>query len=147
MSLTREDYDILHGLKVLAMKDVKCTVDKGVIAPSEYPNLGEAIDILKDIETVEAMDRYGETDYEVSSRAMPRHYEMRGNSYGRDPYYDGYGSYSNGSSYERGRSATTGRYISRENENEHMRMKLQDMMAATADPNERQALQRVIDRM
>lgn len=142
--LYKEDMETLQSMKSLAMKDIKCVVDKGQILPTDYQNLDKAIDIVKDIETIEAMEEYGETDYEVSSRAMPHmrsygpnvHLPM--DSYGTDPYYA-----SNGS-YERGRSARTGRYVSMDND---IRAHLQNEMSRTADPQERQALQRVIDRM
>lgn len=147
--LSKEDMKDLEGLKSLAMKDIKCVVEKGQILPTDYPNLEKATnivhyihEIIKDDATVDAMENYG-SDYEVSSRAMPY-----GNSYGPNVHLpmDNYssGPYSGNGSYERGRSARTGRYMSRDND---MRAQLMDEMSRTADPNERMALQRVIDRM
>jgi hypothetical protein len=129
----------LYELHNLVMKDICATTAKGALTPTDYQNLDKAVDIIKDLKTIEAMEQYQETDYEVSSRAMP-HYRMNmsnGMSYG-DGYYDNQGS------YERGRSARTGRYVSMDHD---PMMELQNMMATTQDPNERAAIQRVMDRM
>ena len=119
----------LYDLHDLVMKDICATVAKGQLTPTDYQNLDKAVDIVKDIRTIEAMDQYGETDYEVSSRAMSGRYYPQ--------YYD------NGS-YERGRSARTGRYVSMDHD---PYMHLNSMMAESNDPNERAVIQRVMDRM
>ena len=119
----------LYDLHDLVMKDICATVAKGALSPTDYQNLDKAVDIIKDIKTIEAMEQYGETDYEVSSRAMSDRYFPR--------YYD------NGS-YERGRSARTGRYVSMDHD---PYTHLNNMMAESQDPNERAVIQRVMDRM
>lgn len=123
----------LYELHDMIMKDICATTAKGALTPTDYQSLDKAIDIIKDLKTIEAMEQYQETDYEVSSRAMPHRYEQ---SYGYYPDMRG--------SYERGRSARTGRYVSMDHD---PMMELNDMLASTSDPNERAAIQRVMDRM
>lgn len=130
----------LYELHDLVMKDICATTAKGALTPTDYQNLDKAVDIIKDLKTIEAMEQYQETEYEVSSRAMPHRY-MGAPYYGMQSYGDGW---ANTGSYERGRSARTGRYVSMDHD---PMMELNDMMASTQDPNERAVIQRVMDRM
>ena len=99
---------------------------------------------IKSIEAIMAMDEGG--------------YSRRG-SYGRsyDGSYDGSyeGSY-DGGSYRRGRSATTGRYISRSSgrmysrdysRDDGMKERLEALMEEATDDHTRQELQRLVDKM
>ena len=69
--------------------------------------------------------------------------------------YSREGSHDDGGSYRRGRSMTTGRYISRASgrysrdysREDRMREKLEELMMDAPDENTRQELQRLIDKM
>ena len=48
---------LMYDLKDMILCDIDETVKKGQINPADYQALGEAVDIIKDIETIEAMRR------------------------------------------------------------------------------------------
>lgn len=127
----------MEELKEMLEEELKKITKKGDITPTELENAYKAVDILKDIETIKAMQEAGGEDGGYSMRGnsymMPYMYSMddmsynmshRGsydgmshNSYGsyaragRDG--DGDGRYSEDGSYRRGRDAR-GRYTSRD---------------------------------
>lgn len=97
---------------------------KNNITASELEHVDKAVDIIKDIKTIKAMEsEYGDrrssfgNEYEMSGRYMPY---MR-----RDNDYDGYYS------ERRGRDAmgryTSRGYYSREDEKEHLRKQMEEM--------------------
>lgn len=107
-------YDICEMLE----DELKEIVKKGDISPNELERVYRAVDIIKDIKTIEAMEEGG---YSNEGGNSNRGYSYRGGSY--DGSYDGSyeggnsnrmgrGSYDEGS-YRRGRDAR-GRYTSRE---------------------------------
>lgn len=128
--------EILNGIKQLALKDIKCVVDKGKIDPADYQNLDRAIDIVKDIETVGAMKQggYFEDDYGVSGAMMPV-YKM--NSMSQQP------NSMSINSFGRGRSATTGRYVSMDND--PVMGRLESMMNTAQTEQERRIIQRMMN--
>lgn len=137
---------LMHDLKDMILCDIDETVKKGQINPADYQALGEAVDIIKDIETIEAMRNYEYQDQEVSgAMSGGRMYPMgHFNSYNGGGYSgNSYGSYG-GSSYERGRSPRTGRYVSRDDET---MAKLNNMMASAATDQERATIQRMMDEL
>lgn len=103
-------YDICEMLE----DELKDIVKKGDISPSELERVYKAVDIMKDIKTIEAMEEGGYSNEGGSSNA--------GGSY-RGGSYEGGGSnarnggrnngYSEENSYRRGRD-TMGRYTSRD---------------------------------
>lgn len=120
--------DLMYALQDLILCDIDAITKKGKIEPSEYPILGEAVDILKDLKTIEAMEEYGESP-EVSGY-------MRRSSYN---------SYNNGGySTMRGRDARTGRYMSRDNST---MAKLQHMMDTASTEQERQTISRMMNEL
>lgn len=116
-----ELYDLCENLK----DDIKELNKKGDISPTELERAYKAVDIIKDIKTIEAMEDAGSSynSYERGgnirdggqSNRMPYYmYDEPGMSNarrGRDG--DGDGRYSEESSYRRGRDAM-GRYTSRD---------------------------------
>lgn len=137
---------LMYDLKDMILCDIDETVKKGQINPADYQALGEAVDIIKDIETIEAMRNYEYQDQEVSgAMSGGRMYPMgRFNSYNGGGYSgNSYGSYG-GTSYERGRSPRTGRYVSRDDET---MAKLNNMMASAANDQERATIQRMMDEL
>lgn len=124
---------LMNDLKDMILCDIEDTVKKGQIAPGDYQVLGEAIDIVKDIKTIEAMRNY---EYETP--------EMSGAMSGGRSYPMGRYSGNYGSSYERGRSPRTGRYVSRDDET---MAKLQNMMQSAQTEQERATIQRMMDEL
>ena len=132
---------LMNELKDLVLCDVEDVVKKGEIAPADYEKLGEAVDILKDIETIVAMEEYGYEDrgddMNVSGLYMPRYNSrMMSGNYRNNS--------SGGTSYERGRSPRTGRYVSRDTD---PMQKLSDMMATAQTDAERATIQRMMDEL
>lgn len=58
----------LKGLCELIDKEIGEVVKRGEIYPDEWDHLGEAVDILKDITTIEAMNDYGDSGKDWYSR-------------------------------------------------------------------------------
>lgn len=138
---------LMHDLKDMILCDIDETVKKGQINPADYQALGEAVDIIKDIETIEAMRNYEYQDQEVSgAMSGGRMYPM--GRYGYNNWTDGrsYGNSYNDGNYSgaRGRSPRTGRYVSRDDET---MAKLNNMMASAANEQERATIQRMMDEL
>ena len=133
---------LMHDLKDMILCDIDETVKKGQISPADYQALGEAVDIIKDIETIEAMRNYEYETPEMSgAMSGGRMYPMgRYNSGYSGNSYGSYGGYSG----ERGRSPRTGRYVSRDDETT---AKLQNMMASAQTEQERATIQRMMDEL
>ena len=83
-----------HSLKERLMSEVDTLTKKQPMRKDDVCCLGEIVDMLKDISTIEAMDRYG--DEYVEDR-------YSGTPYVHIPHMD---------SYRRGRYPSTGRYVS-----------------------------------
>ena len=92
----------LEHLKTILEKEIEKTTEKGAVAPNEIEALYKVVDIIKDIDTIHAMEDYGGDD----EGGYSKDYSRRGSSYGRHGSYDGY-------SYRRGRDSM-GRYASRD---------------------------------
>jgi len=90
----------LYDLCDMLVTDIRNFNAKGNISPTELERVYKAVDIIKDIKTIEAMEDYGD-DEGYSERRYYYDNDMR---YTRD----------NGSSYRRGRDSM-GRYVSRDN--------------------------------
>lgn len=134
--MMNELYDLCENLK----EDIKELNKKGDISPTELDRAYKAVDIIKDIKTIEAMEDAGGS-YAGSYDDYSRRYYRDGGSYnsydgmsnarrGRDG--DGDGRYSEDGSYRRGRDAM-GRYTSREGgysgheEKEQMMRQIEEM--------------------
>lgn len=134
--------DTIYELKDLLEKEIKKVTAKGDISPTEVKTIGEAVDILKDIETICAMKEYGNDD---SSYAMSN----RGYSTMRMPmdrmYRDSYDSY-DGNSYKRD---SMGRYsrdnYSRHDQREEMVMRLEQRLKNARSEEERKAIMECIN--
>lgn len=127
-----ELYDLCENLK----DEIKELNKKGDISPTELQRAYQAVDIIKDIKTIEAMEDAGYSNAS-SYDDYSRRYYRDGNSYdgmsntrrGRDG--DGDGRYSEDGSYRRGRDAM-GRYTSRDGysgheEKEQMMRQIEEM--------------------
>ena len=167
---------VLNDLKYMLEEQVKEITKDGDISVKELECLDKAVDIIKDIETIEAMKQNGYEDEEGSySMGRGSYNSSRGNNgygnsnYGNSnysghmmPYDDPYmmhydrgsynGSYDDMGSYRRGRSPRTGRYIrmnqySRDEKKEEMIEKLEDMMNESQNDKDRMAIQKCIEKL
>ena len=162
----------MHALKELREMledEVKKIVKKGDINQSELETVYKVIDVIKDIDTIKAMEEAGGEDG-YSERYMRNSYGGRGSGNYRDggSSYDGssYDGYSDeGSSYRRGRSrysrdgGNSGNYrdggqsmnyrdgYSGAEEKEQMVRKLEMMMEKATSSKEREAIQRCIEQL
>ena len=114
--------DSIYKLKDLLEKEIDKVTAKGDITPTELKSVGDAVDILKDIETICAMKEYGNDDqsYAMSNRG----YSSR--RIGRDNYRDKYDDYLRGHDT-----------YSRHSEKEEMIDKLERMMRNSDSEQER----------
>lgn len=160
---------VLNELKYMLEEQVKEMTKDGDINVKELECLDKAVDIIKDIETIEAMKQYGYEEEDMKYSNVMR--GGRGNSYAynsdgysghmmpydmyeREMYDDvsyGRGSY-DGGSYMRGRSPRTGRYIrmnqySRDEKKDEMIEKLEHMMKEAGDESSRMAIQKCIEKL
>lgn len=101
----------LRELKETLEEEIKKIAKKNDITPAELENATKAVCLIEKIKMIERLDMddadYSEGSYSNARMRMNYSNEYADNSRGR------YGSY-NDSSYRRGRSTTTGRYMSRD---------------------------------
>lgn len=133
--------DAIYELKDLLEKEIKKVTAKGDISPTEVKTVGEAVDILKDIETICAMKEYGNDDssYAMSNRGYSTMRVPMDRMY-RDSYEGSYrGSYDSydDMSYRRGRSRDN---YSRHDQREEMIMKLEQKLKNARSEEERKTI-------
>jgi len=138
----------LDNLKSVLEREIDKVTSKGEIAPTEIKAVGEAVDIIKDIETICAMKEYGQEDdmYSMenrgySTRRMPR-YPMYRDSYAYDNSYENM-SYRDMNSNARG---GRGNY-SMHTEKEEMIEKLERMMNNATSEKERRDIMDCINKL
>ncbi len=162
--------NVLMDLQEMLNDQLKSIAKKGDITPTELENTYKAIDIIKDIETINAMrnadDGYSQAyrhdmDYSMTGHSMNGG-SYDGNSYtgrrGRDGDGDGRYSEGYGNSTRRGRDAR-GRYTSRDNGSygsgmysrdagkEKMLDELSMMMNTAKTEHEREAIRQCIEKL
>lgn len=101
--------DLLYKLDEMIEEELRKVVKKGEVAPNEWDNLKKVVCIMKEVKEVERMlndDRYSNDNYSYRSYNTPFTYRM---TYDSDRRMDQNGTMS----HMRGRSKTTGRYMSR----------------------------------
>lgn len=127
----------LEDVKEMLCQELETYAKKGELTAGSLDVIDKLTHALKSVETIMAMEDSSYAD---------------GGSYRGS--YDG-GSYRgsyDGGSYRRGRSATTGRFVSRYSgrgysRDDGMREKLEALMEDAPDDHTRQELQRLIDKM
>lgn len=135
----------LYKLEDLLCKEIDKVTAKGDISPTDVKTIGEAVDILKDIETICAMKEYGNDDssYAMSNRGYSTMRIPMDRMY-RDSYEGSYrGSYDSydDMSYRRGRSRDE---YSRHDQKEEMIMKLEQKLKNARTEEERRTLRECI---
>lgn len=145
----REDIKkILCDLQEKAAMDIKKLMDaKPDFTPTEWKSVGDAVDIIKDVE--EAIKDA------ITTMAMENEYMEEGGmserGYRRDPYY----SYNNGDSYAGRRRNSMGQYMNEGGTSRNMSsyggdmngavMNLRNLMNNATSESERMMYQRFID--
>lgn len=143
----------LRELKETLEEEIKKIAKKNDITPAELENATKAVCLIEKIKMIERLDMddadYSEGSYSNARMRMNYSNEYGDNSRGR------YGSY-NDSSYRRGRSTTTGRYMSRDNYDDgysghsirdRMIDKLESMIDEAKTEHEKQVVMEWINRL
>ena len=93
---------VLYDMCEMLDDELREVVKKGDISPTELDRVYKAVDIIKDIKTIEAMEDYSYDDYsrKYSYADENMSYNMSNARRGRDG--DGDGRYSEDASYRRG---------------------------------------------
>lgn len=129
---------IIYKIKDRMEEELGELCKKETWTPGEVELIGEMIDVVKDIETVEAMKNYEPEDW------------MRGYSRGYDEDYSmtraSYDRYREPNSYARGRDMM-GRYTSRDDGKQEMIDHLNKMMMNARTPEERESYRSAIEHM
>ena len=111
-----KDMELLHKIEDIVTEELKRVVKKGDVQPAEWINFKAAVCIMKDVKEIELMLSETEMDEGYSSRSYNMPFMPR-IPYDGNRTYRVEGSYDNqngGMSRARGRSRTTGRYMSRD---------------------------------
>lgn len=92
----------VQDYEMMVMRELGNVVSKGELNPADMKNLGEAIDIVKDLYTIDAMKQssYGSYSGAYMNEHPEMDYPVRGNS--SHMYDDRRYSYRNGGGYNRG---------------------------------------------
>lgn len=134
----------MENLKEMLCDELDKITKEGKLTATNLDVIDKLTHSIKSIATITAMDDSGYSG-EGSYRGS-----YRGEFEGATGPYAG-----DGGSYRRGRSATTGRYISRASGRSYsmdysrdgMREKLEELMEEAPDEKTRQELQRLVDKM
>lgn len=134
---------IIYKIKDRMEDELKELCKKDTWTGNEVALIGEMIDVVKDIETVEAMKNYESEDWMGGySRGYDEDYLMARAPYNRRDNY----SYARGDSYARGRDVM-GRYTSRDDGKQEMIDRLNKMMMNAHTPEERESYRSAIEHM
>lgn len=145
----------IYDIKERMEQELKTLNKKEAWTCDDVVMIGEMIDVVKDIDTIEAMKNYESEDYMRGySRGFDEDYLMaRGayNGYGTSREQNAYArnnAYARGgnNSYARGRDAM-GRYTSRDDGKQEMIDHLNEMMMNARTPEERESYRSAIEHM
>lgn len=129
---------IIYEIKDRMEDELKRLNKKDTWTCDDVAVIGEMIDYIKDVETIDAMKNYESEDW------------MRGYSRGYDEDYSmtraSYDRYNVPNSYARGRD-TMGRYTSRDDGKQEMIDHLNKMMMNARTPEERESYRSTIEHM
>lgn len=150
---------LLEKVNDMIKEEIRPLTNKSDISPQELQSLGEAIDIIKDIKTIEAMENSNESMYYRDNASYNSY-----NSYGYEPEMsmvsnNSYrmNSYNMSNDGRRGRDGDNdGRYsegynrsyrYSGHEEKEHTVKKLESMMREAKSESERRAIEDCIKKL
>lgn len=130
----------MEDVKEMLCEELEKIAQKGELTTGSLDAIDKLTHSIKSIATVLAMEGYSE-----------RGGSYRGEFEGATGPYAGEGGSYDGASYRRGRSMTTGRYISRASSrysrDDGMKAKLEELMNDAPDEHARREIQRLIDKM
>ena len=143
----------LENLKEMFLDEIKKINKKSELSPADGEAAKKALEAICMIDEIcDSTDEkeYSERSYRdgrsysnyPQNSNMSRHYPMPEMDYG---YNDG--RYMSNRSYRRGRSSTTGRYISRHDGVDFMIRKLEDLLHGMPDPETREAIECAIEKL
>lgn len=138
---------VLEAIKEMIYDEIECVAEKGQISNgSTLEVIDKLTHSLKSIETILAMEGYGENEDEYSRRGGRGNYSYgyRGNSQRGERMMDNNGGQYN-SSYRSGRYSR-GRY-SRDDGKEKMLEKLEDYMEMTNSDKTRDAIKKLMEQV
>ena len=128
---------IIYKIKDRMEEELKELCKKETWTGNDVDLIGAMIDVVKDVETIEAMKDYQPEDWMRSySRGYDEDYSMTRAPYNRHDDY----------SYARGRDAM-GRYTSRDDGKQEMINHLNTMMMNARTPEERESYRSAIEHM
>lgn len=128
--------DCLKNFEEMVMKELETVIERGELNPSDVQNIGEAVDIVKDLYTIDAMKHSEYGSYSQDDGYMS--YGMRGNSYRMyDDRVEPRSSYRNG--YGRGYAMDDSKSM--------MIRKLEDMIDSAGSDKERKALMQCLEKI
>lgn len=132
---------------------VYCEIDEISHQPKLDMNtvkvLGELVDILKDIGSIEMFEEGINIQEEEEAYSLGNSYGRGGYSQRRMPiYYNDGNSYRGGRSYNSGYSRRSGnRGYSRDDGKQHMINKLEDLMMEAEDQKDKESIKRLIEKL
>lgn len=140
----------LHELKSMLEKEIGKITAKNDITAADVEVAYKVVDIIKDIDTIKAMEEYGD-DEEYSERGYSRRGRSMRGSYEMDDGWSG----------RRGRDARTGRYVSRYNGSyrgsyrgysrddakDEMMDKLEEAMESATTEHERMLIRKCMEKL
>lgn len=136
MSMTRENMKTISDFNDLLCKQIDKIVKKGDITPDELQRMDKAVDIIKDISVICAMEEYGQDPEEEMYSSMG--YYGRNS---RSPYTDRMPAWS-------GKRDSMGRYssmgYSRDEANHKLRADMEMKLASATDEREREAIMKCL---
>ena len=146
MSMTHENMKIIKDFGELLCKQIEKINKKGDITPDELTRMDKAVDIVKDISVICAMEEYGEDPeeemyssmgyYGRNSRSATPNIRNLG---GRMPMYSSQGRDSMGRY-----SSTMDNGYSRDEANHKMRTDLEMKLASASNEEERKAIMKCL---
>lgn len=142
----------MKELKEMLIEQIHPIIEKGDITPEELKNVGEAVDVIKDIITIEAMERSDEGYSQANGNSYMRSYRgnMYDDGYSGRMYDDGmYGGMYNrqGNSYARNRGYMERRSYGRDEATDKIISKLESMIDEATTEKERMALVNCLEKM
>lgn len=135
---------IIYEIKDRMEDELKRLNKKETWTCDDVAIIGEMMDYIKDVETVDAMKNYESQDWMNGySHGYDEDYSMTRASYDR---YNNPNFYGRGESYARGRD-NMGRYTSRDDGKQEMIDHLNKMMMNARTPEERESYRSAIEHM
>lgn len=125
----------LYEAKELVEKEIGQVVAQGCVKPDQWDNLGKAIDVYKDIVTIESMQNYDNNEYSQARPYMSRD-PWNANSYDVDRIDSRGSRMGSMNSYEN---------YSRGNDNYHAIRMMENELDHTSDPKKREYLMETIN--